>query len=163
MTTDSTLITDKMPQADFTLSANPDVAMQEMMDAIDNLRNVYIEETEALQNVDTMKFLQLQDKKISAARDYQAGVEQIVQRRDQFKDTPPTTREQLKQKQEEFSTLTSANLEALNRMTKTVRRLGDRVMGAARDVAQKDSPNYGSNGNISKNKRTVSISLNESA
>ena len=150
-------------QQDFILSTNPEKAMQEMMEAIDSLRTVYTEETDALLAVDTMKFLQLQDKKIEAARNYQSGVEQIMQRKDEFKGTTPLVREELKKKQEEFSVLACANLEALDRMTKTVKRLGERIMRAARETAEKRTPNYSANGSLSKTKRAVSIGINESA
>jgi hypothetical protein len=148
---------------DFILSGNPEKAMQEMMEAIDSLRTVYTEETDALLAVDTMKFLQLQDRKIEAARNYQSGVEQIMKRKDEFKGAGVEIREELKKKQEEFSMLACANLEALDRMTKTVKRLGDRIMRAARETAEKRTPNYGANGSLNKNKRAVSIGINESA
>lgn len=163
MTTERTIDTNKLAAQEFVLSENPAKAMQEMMDTINDLRDVYTEETNALQAVDTMKFLQLQDRKIAAARDYQAGVDQIMKRREQFKNTPQAVRDELKRKQEEFSALTCANLDALERMQKTVRRLGDRIMKAARETAEKSSPNYGAKGSINKNKRPVSIGINESA
>lgn len=163
MTTEHIINGKKSPAQEFTLSDNPDKAMNEMMEAINSLRDVYIEETDALLKIDTMKFLQLQDKKISAARNYQSGVSQILQRRDEFKNATPATREELKKKQEEFSMLTNANLDALERMHKTVKRLGERIMSAARETAEKRSPNYSARGNMSKNKRGVSIGINESA
>lgn len=163
MTTEHTIISNTPVAPEFTLSGNPEKAMQEMMEAINNLRNVYVEETDALLKIDTMKFLQLQDRKIAAARDYQSGVSQIAKRSEEFKNSPATVREELKKKQEEFSELAGANLEALDRMHKTVRRLGERIMQAARDTAEKRSPNYSAKGNMSKSKRSVSIGINESA
>lgn len=162
MTTERAIDTNKLA-AELNLSASPEKAMQEMMSAIDDLRNVYIEETDALEKIDTMKFLQLQDKKITAARNYQSGIDQILKRRDEFKSTPDDVREELRKKQEEFSALTTANLEALDRMHKTVKRLGERVMTAARDAAAKNSPNYSAKGRLSHKNRNVSIGINESA
>lgn len=162
MTTERAIDTNKLA-AELTLSASPEKAMQEMMEAIDGLRDVYAEETEALQQIDTMKFLKLQDKKITAARNYQSGIDQILKRRDEFKSTPEDVREELKKKQEEFSALATANIEALDRMHKTVRRLGERVMNAAREAAIKNSPNYSSKGSMNHKNRGVSIGINESA
>lgn len=162
MTTERAIDTNKLA-TELTLSASPEKAMQEMMEAIDDLRDVYVEETEALQQIDTMKFLKLQDKKITAARNYQSGIDQILRRRDEFQSTPDDVREELKKKQEEFSALASANIEALDRMHKTVKRLGERVMTAARDAAVKNSPNYSAKGSMNHKNRGVSIGINESA
>ena len=163
MTTEHVINSTNLERQEFTLSANPEKAMQEMMEAINSLKNIYVEETDALLQIDTMKFLQLQDKKITAARDYQSGVSQIMKRSDEFKGSPASMREEFKKKQDEFSVLAGANLEALDRMHKTVRRLGDRIMQAARETAEKRSPNYSAKGNMSKSKRSVSIGINESA
>ena len=85
------------------LSRNPDRAMQEMMQVIDNLRAVYVEENEALLKADTSRFLALQDKKLRAARDYKAGAEQILERKKEFAKISPALRQKLLAKHEGFS------------------------------------------------------------
>ncbi len=164
MTTGNTLNTGALEMApDFVLSRNPEKAMQEMLDKIDALRSVYVEENDALLHADTMKFISLQDEKLRAAREYKSGTEQIIQRRIEFKDIDPALRQKLTDKHSEFSDLAAVNLEALARMRKSVQRLGDRIMVAARDAAQKSAPNYGASGNLGKKDRRVSIGINESA
>src|SRR5690606_26183960 len=144
------------------LSRNPDKAMQEMMEVIDNLRAVYVEENEALLKADTSKFLTLQDEKLRAARDYKAGAEQLIERKAEFKNASPALRKKLADKHEEFTELTPTNLDALNLMRKSVQRLGDRIMHIARETVQTDAPNYSATGNLGGNERRVSIGLNES-
>ncbi len=145
------------------LPQNPQQAMQEMMETIDALRSIYVEENDALEAVDTEKFMSLQEKKINAARDYQNSVEQIIHRKDEFQNTSPSLHEKLQKMQAEFTEITGKNLKNLDRMQKGLRRLNDRVMHAARRAVQSESVNYGATGNINKNERSVSIGVNESA
>ena len=164
MTTDNALNTGNLETASsFVLSRNPDRAMQEMMETIDTLRAIYVEENDALLAADTSRFLSLQQKKLEAARDYKAGAEQIMQRKAEFKNANPALRRKFETKYNEFSRLSTVNLDALARMRRVVQRLGDRIMSAAREAAQKDTPNYGATGNLNKNERRVSLGLNESA
>ena len=65
--------------------------------------------------------------------------------------------------QADFSSVTSTNLAALDRIKKGVERLNERIMSAARDAAKKQSVNYGSGGNLTDSQRAVSVGLNESA
>src|SRR5690606_29276359 len=95
------------------LARDPNRAMQQMMETIDSLRNVYIEENAALAVADTDTFLRLQDRKIAAARNYQSGAEQLLKRRDDLKHIDVALKEQLREKQEEFSGLMAENLKSL--------------------------------------------------
>src|SRR6185295_17862324 len=151
------------PAPELVLSRSPERAMQEMMAVIDRLRAVYAEENAALLAADTKLFIALQDRKIAAVRDYQAGAQQIITRREEFRATSPAVRRQLKAMQEDFSKLTAVNLKALDRMGKSVQRLGARIMRAARESVQKKSVNYGATGSINKIERAVSLGFSESA
>lgn len=163
MTTERTLNTAEAQKSNFILSKNPERAMQEMMETIDRIRSVYTEETDALLQTDTMKFLQLQDKKVAAAQDYQAGVAQIVARKDEIKKAVPGLHTALQKKQEEFAVIAVKNIEALTRMRRTVQRLGEHLTAAARTAIERKSVNYGATGSINRPKHTVSIGINESA
>lgn len=144
------------------LSRDPDKAMQQMMDMMDALRNVYIEENSALATADTQAFLALQDRKIAAARTYQAGTEQLFNRRDELKHINIALKQQLQEKQEEFSGIMSENLKALDRLRGGVQRLNERIMSSAREAAQHKNVNYSATGSLNKNERAVSIGLSES-
>jgi flagellar biosynthesis/type III secretory pathway chaperone len=160
------LNTGKLEQSgarELVLSRNPDHAMQEMMETINSLRAVYAEENAALLAADTRLFLALQERKIQTVRNYQAATQQIISRRDEFKSVKPEVRHQLRGMQEDFSKLSAVNLHALDRMRKSVQRLGARIMNAARESVQKTSVNYGASGSMNKIERAVSIGLNESA
>lgn len=167
MSTNTALSTEKLKQDgmvnSLVLSEKPEKAMQEMMSTIDTLRTVYTEETDALQGADTMKFLEIQDRKIKAARDYKDGAEQLLKRKEEFKDIDPALRNKLVKMHEDFSGLATNNIQALDSMRKAVQRLGDRIMRAARDAASQDGASYSAGGDIKSNDRAVSIGVNESA
>lgn len=145
------------------LSRDPHKAMHEMMAAIDALRAVYVEETTALEAADTRSFMLLQERKIEIARRYQDGIAQILERKDEFRAADPTLRQRLVQMQDDFGTIALKNVEALNRVNRGVKRLGERIMNSARDAAQKDAVNYGKKGVLNKQRGPLSIGISESA
>ena len=147
----------------FLLSGDPNKAMQQMMETIDRLRDVYVEENEALQGADTKRFLGLQDRKIAAARNYQSGAEQMLERKGDLQHIDNALKQQLAHKQEEFSGIIAENLRALDRIRKGVQRLNDRIMNSAREAAQTKNVNYSAKGKLNKNERPVSIGISESA
>lgn len=163
MATDNMLNKGQLDQAATVLSRNPDKAIQEMMETIDALRAVYRDENDALKRSDSKAFVGLQDRKIRIAREYQNNTQQLLERKAEFSGASPALRKRLLDAHQEFTTLAAENMAGLERMRKSVQRLGDRIMSAARDAARKNTPNYGSSGNLNTNTRSVSISLNESA
>lgn len=163
MATDKSMNTSQERARAFTLSGDPHKAMQQMMETIDQLRTVYLEENAALEQADTQKFLSLQDRKIAAARRYQAGTEQIVERKSDLQHIDNALKQQLFSKQEEFAGVIAENLRGLDRIRKGVQRLNNRIMTSAREAAQVKNVNYSAKGKLNKNERPVSIGISESA
>lgn len=120
-----------------TLSREPKKAMQEMMDIITALRSVMQEENEALKNVDTERFLAVQDKKIEQAKLYQNGVHQMMARKDEMKGAPKALHQKLEMMREEFLTLAEENMSALERMRKGMARMSERIITVAKIEAEK--------------------------
>lgn len=148
------------------LSADPNRAMQEMMDTIDTLRGVYIRETDALNNTDTKAFLELQEKKLDIARKYQMGIEDLLARKDQMKTVNPLLKNRLATMQKEFAELADRNMEALKRMQRCTERLGAVIMNAAKESASKQrAVAYGQCGTMKdrNEKKTVSMGISETA
>jgi hypothetical protein len=148
---------------EFLLSKDPNKAMQDMMDTIDALRQVFVKENEALANADTKRFLALQDEKVAAAKRYQKGSEQFLARREELKTANPDKLVAFEDLYESFSETTRENLTQLSRMKKGMSRLHDHVMKAARDSADKDGVNYSAHGQLKSHTRSLSMGLNESA
>ncbi len=162
MTTDQTLHND-YPAADFILSGDPNKAMQQMMQTIDTLRDIYVEENQALGQADTKRFLALQDRKITEARRYQVGARQLLERKSDLVHIDEALKQELAGRQEEFSGIMSENLKALDRFRRSIDRLNDRVMTTAREAVQAKNVPYGAGGNLHKNERPVSLGLSEEA
>lgn len=144
--------------------ANPAKAMQDMMDTIDALRVVYVEETLALKASDTPAFFALQDKKINAAQKYHESLSAFVTRKDDALAVHPDFKTLLRKKQAEFTEIADQNRDALDRMRRTVDRLGGRIMQAARDSAARESASYSAQGSMTPYRnKPVTMGLNESA
>lgn len=122
----------------YKLSARPQKAMQEMMETIDTLRNVYERETNALKASDAKSFLAMQDEKLEIARRYQSGISQILKRKDEMKSVDPDMRAKLETMQKEFSELTHENMKALERMNRTMNSLGNTLQKAVAEATRKD-------------------------
>lgn len=150
-------------QRRYTLPKNANKAMQEMMDVIDRLRISLVEETAALKDADTKTFLSLQDKKIEVARDYMEGITQMISRKEEMKKADPTLINKLEEMRTDFSEIAFENHAALDRMRYGMKRLGERIMEAARDTAKReDQIIYGANGHM-KTGSKATIGVNESA
>lgn len=149
----------------FALSRDPTIALQETMKTIDQLRNVYARETDALSDADTRMFLQIQDEKLEAARNYQMSIEEVLRRKNEMKDVNPALREKLAAMQKEFSELAKQNLEALKRMQSSIERLGGTIRSAAKEAAKKQRTySYSESGKIhSDTNKTVSMGVIETA
>ena len=131
------------------LSRDPNKAMQEMMGTIDLLRNAMIEETKALKDTDTQTFMALQDNKLEVARDYLEGMAQLMNRKDELKNADPKLKDRLEKMRNEFAETAYDNHAALNRMKNGMKRLGDRIMEAARETAKKEKQFiYGATGRL---------------
>ncbi len=146
-------------------SKDPNKAMQEMMETIDTLRDVYVQENAALDATDTHAFLQLQELKLETARDYQNGIENILARKEQMKNVNPLIKKRLVEMQKGFAELTAKNMESLKRMQRSTHRLGELLMDAAKDAAKsKRTHVYGETGAIrGGDKKSVSMGLSETA
>ena len=147
----------------YILPKDPNKAMQEMMGTIDRLRLSLVEETKALKQADTQKFMALQDKKIDVARDYLDGMVQLLERKDELKSADPTLKNRLEKMRIEFADTVHDNHASLDRMKNGMKRLGDRIMETARATVKKEEQLiYGSSGHMQAGLK-ASIGVNESA
>ncbi len=154
------------PEEKIILNANPKKALEGVHNIIDRLHVVYTAETHALENSDARAFMALQEEKISAARDYQDAIEQLVSRKDEFVAADPALKTSLTEKQQLFSELSRRNLAALERMQKSMTRFGDTLRNAVKDIAiRQRSSSYTSLGTMAAEeaKRISSGSISQTA
>lgn len=145
------------------LSRDPNKAMQEMMFTIDRLRTSLLQETSALKDADTQSFLAMQDNKLDIARDYLEGMNQLISRKDELKNADEQLKDRLEEMRIDFGNIAHDNHAALSRMKNGMKRLGDRIMEAARETARKEKQFvYGANGHLQES-TSGTIGINESA
>lgn len=145
------------------LSQEPNKAIQEMMDIIDALRHVMEEETTILEASDAQGFLALQDRKYQAYKDYQSGVQHMMDNKEVMKAAHASLKQRLEDMRGNFQETAHTNSEAIDRMQKGMKRLGDRIMSSARENAKKEQQLvYGSQGHMASSK-TTTIGIRESA
>lgn len=147
----------------FKLPRDPNKAMQEVMFTIERLRSALLEETAALKDADTKTFLSLQDNKVDIARDYLEGMSQLIARKDELKTADENIKKKLEEMRNDFANIAHENHAALSRMKNGMKRLGDRIMEAARDTARKQKQfSYSANGCL-QNSTNGTIGVSESA
>ena len=136
-----------------------------MIEAIENMRTVYENETKALETMDTKGFMALQDDKLKVTDQYRYGIEEIMRRKDEIKEAEPELKQQLKAMQKDFVDLSAQNFSALKRMRRGVERLGDTIQRAAKESINKQNTfSYSQSGKIENNDRkSVSIGVIETA
>lgn len=141
------------------LSRDTNTALNEVMRTIRVLEDVYKDETKALKNMDSNKFLSLQDSKFTAARNYQSHMEQIMARKGEIQSADPSIKEKLKNVYAEFSELSQDNVKAIERMQRSTERLGNSLRSAAiRSAQSQRACGYSDNGKISPYAKSKAVS-----
>lgn len=149
--------------APLTLPQNPNAAMIEMMYIIDNFRAMMLKETEALEKADASAFLSLQEQKLTIARQYEAGMGQLLERKEQLRAADPSLRQRLSAMQKGFHDIAARNLGGLERMKSGTARLHSRIMEAARETALHETRFAYSAGGKVQSAGTPSIGISEQA
>jgi hypothetical protein len=147
------------------LPASPQKAAGEMMRVIDDLKKIYELETEALEKHNVKTFMRIQDNKLSAARRYEQGIAQMLERRDEMRSLDRKVKDSLQTAQREFSGLVEKNRLALTRMQRSTGRLVDVIRSAAKEAVEKDSAtSYGECGTLtSRQRKSMSVGITETA
>ena len=146
-------------------SSNPNQIINELMITIDELRDVYIRENEALDQSNPNKFMELQDEKARKAQRYQFHMQDILKRKEKLRKADPSLKQKLQAMQEDFAALTEKNLNGLKRMQRCTERLSGRLRNATKEKVKKDgSFAYGETGLMnSAAHKAVSIAISETA
>jgi len=141
---------------------NPDAAIEDMLGTIGRLREVLCEETQALKACAPQSFMQLQDRKLAVARDYQEGMEHIMKNKEQIKKATPALKNRLEKERKVFADIAQTNKEAIERMNNGMKRMSERIMKTARQSAvEKQQYAYGASGEM-QGAHKASIGINES-
>lgn len=145
------------------LSDDPVKAVKEMIAIIGVLNDVYTQETQALESMDTQTFINLQSTKLDIAESYASGIRDLQSRQNQIDRIPEKLRQKLREMQHAFVGLAKRNIRALERMHRLADQVGETIYAAARDSAKKqDTQRYDETGDIYKgHKQSLSMGIDE--
>lgn len=152
--------------SDHNLPREINAAIRIVIGTISSINSIYTDETLALTNIDTPKFLSLQEEKFSRAQLYHSHMSEMIARKDELKSSDPALRNKLKELQAKFHELSAQNLEALERMQRCTDKLALTIRNAAiRSVQNKRNYSYGMDGliNASQKNKVISSGLSETA
>lgn len=143
-------------QAPATRDNNADAILNDMIKSISRLHDVYLQETDALERSDTKRFIDLQEDKLIAAKDYQDQAHYVLRNRENMVNASPDLKKRIEELQKEFADISSQNNIALERMKRTTNRLSDSIRNAAKKAAQKKvAVNYGASGVMKSDERKI--------
>lgn len=147
------------------LSESPQKAVQEVISIISDLQSVYEEETQALEQSRVQDFLVLQERKLHAAKLYETGLAQILERRDEMRGVDKNLKNKLTVMQQDFAHLAFQNKKALDRMRRMTARLGETIRDTAKNVIEsRGATSYDAAGGLNKKKSgNMSVGISETA
>lgn len=148
------------------LPTDTNAALQEVVNVIQKMGDIYKTENDILRAHDSNAFLIFQDKKIAVAHEYNTKMGEMIARKNEISNADPSVKERLKKMQADFAVLSKQNLEAIERMQRCTERLGNSIRNAAVKTAQTmRTYSYGENGTIPKSAKNkiVSSGLSETA
>jgi len=144
---------------------NADAIIGDMINSISRLHDVYHAETDALESADTKRFIELQQDKLVAAKDYQSQAQYVLLHKKDVVNAAQPLKEKLEALQGEFAEISKRNNVALERMRRTTDRLSNSIRTAAKKAAQnKVAVNYGARGTMqSDDRKIISTGIIETA
>ncbi|MCK6418092.1 MAG: hypothetical protein L6Q57_04025 [Alphaproteobacteria bacterium] len=146
------------------LPRDPEKAVMDVINRIKRLIGVYERETAALEQSDIRTFSSLQDEKIHIATLYESALRQIISRRAEISTINAHLKSQLRDLQEEFGAITRRNLDALDRVGKSTKRLAEMIIkSACRDLQGQNATSYTEAGTTQERRAGLSIGISQSA
>ena len=144
---------------------NADAIIGDMIKSITRLHDVYHAETDALESANTKLFVELQQDKLVAAKDYQSQAQYVLRHKKDVVNAAQPLKEKLELLQSEFAEISERNNIALERMRRTTDRLSNNIRNAAKKAAQKKvAVNYGARGTMkSDDRKIISTGIIETA
>lgn len=156
-TTPQTTLNDTLPR-------DPEKAMMDIISRMTRLIGVYERETQALEESDVRVFAALQEEKLHVATLYESAIRQIMNRRGEIKNISEKIKEQMRVLQQDFDAIGRRNLDALERVGRSTKRLADIMIKSVRHSMQSQNPvSYAHDGKAYERKAGLSIGVNQSA
>lgn len=141
------------------LPRNTDAALKEVIKTVQNLGNIYQKETSFLKDMNTDGFTSLLDQKVTAAKQYQNVMGQMLARKNEIATANPQLREKMKNVYAKFSEISQENLNTVERMHRCSERLSDTIRNAViRSTQSQRSYSYSNSGAFTHSTRNKAVS-----
>jgi len=145
---------------------NANHIINDALQAIDILRELYVRENDALSRAHARDFMSLQAEKEVPLNYYKDRIETLMMHRDEARKVDPTLKQKLQSKQAEFAALCEENLKGLKKMQRGTERLSNKIRFCAQESArQKGRYSYGETGRVNHTAldQPLSIGVSEEA
>lgn len=144
--------TDSFPaKSGYIVPDDINVALLHTIISVTALRDVMIKENEALEQANTVAFMDIQEEKVEVARRYELLVNAIMSRKEDIKAADQKLKEQLQRLQDSFGPVAKTNRERIERMRNATQLLSERIMKSAREQVEKDNQfAYGASGKMQR-------------
>ncbi len=154
-----------MPQSGIILHAAPKRAVEQMIQIVDIIHDVYRDETAFLARSDINGFKSIQGRKLEAAQAYEQGLNQMLARRNEMRGVEESLKNKLRLMHGDFNQLAQENKKLLDRMQRTTERLSETICNAAKDAVQnRVASGYGASGRVETPRRTnMSVGIEKTA
>lgn len=137
--------------------------LQSVMEKMEKLIVLFSQELDSLTANDMRKFQEVQPDKLRLIRDCEAGVAEIESKKDMIALCNPVLKERLISTHTTLSNLAEQSKIACESRARSVKRIQNRLLQAARLMVNKDKKNYGRNGKIETpaHNRPIATAINE--
>ena len=141
----------------------PEKVLASLLALIKDLKNIYAQEVSAIKRGDTKAFLSFQPRKELLSRDYELRVKEVQARSAAIKMVDPALRNRIAMEQAELAILAEQSMTLAHRMAKSMQRLHERLIEAARHAVQQDKIQYGSAGIMAESgsAKPIATAINE--
>ncbi len=120
------------------------------------------QETEAVKGVDIKVFGQLQNIKNDLYEIYKADIQALLAHKTELKDLPQPTKENLHRLERDLSVVRIENMTVLDRASRGLSRLRERIVHVARDTMLRRTSQYGANGALAiRSNKAISTGVSE--
>ncbi|HNQ92892.1 MAG TPA: hypothetical protein PKI93_08195 [Alphaproteobacteria bacterium] len=134
-----------------------------VLEKMEKLTVLFTQELDSLTANDMSKFQEIQPEKIRLIRDCESGVAEIEAKKETIALCNPVLKERLISSHAVLSDMAVQSKRACEARARSVKRIQNRLLQAARMMVNKDKKNYGRNGKIetSPKNRPVATAINE--
>ncbi|HPQ50187.1 MAG: hypothetical protein KDJ26_02105 [Alphaproteobacteria bacterium] len=144
-------------------AADPDRLIANVLEKMERLVVIYTQELDVLSAGDMARFQSLQPDKLKLIRDCELGIGEIAQRKDEIRASTSPLKAHLISTHDLLQDLALQSKRACESRAKSMKRIQDRLLDAARNVVNQSKKGYGRTGKARDitHQRPIATAINE--